>query len=378
MPPSANTLNKEAVPHFETRITADSLKSWPSLRQKFTQSAALHKTPGTFEPEFKFIVPSKDTFGQILQKLYAHKDVSMGPNTLYKPKDYILLSLGMDTIDAAGNPTYAFQDHGFQYRNRMSYHPEFTQKARRFADIQANMKDLMDQDLGMRNEYEAMIPFHDIPAGLDHGVKYIIDKYESEGVTPPSFLYDVLDERLAVGEICMTSRAQHNFIHHMPDLGCSVVYEYCADSQIFSTPKADIMTGNDYEFEIEAKNICCPGCSPSDDQKMTILKTSLERLKHVILAADQRIFMSDESKLQRAARSVSDYYSSKPIHSEELSAGRDLGRDFALRLNNRPSEILYAKGHLLQRLAQAADKADTLISKDWLAKPGDMGYSHRP
>lgn len=378
MPPSAAVLEKP-LPEFETRITSATLKSWPNLREKFIQNASLHSNPGTFEPEYKFIVPERETFQDIMLAIGAHRDIAIGPDHLYKSKDYILLSLGMDTIDEDGNPTYKFQDNGFQYRNRMSYSPEVAAKSRRFCNIQANMKDLLDGEAGMRNEFEEIIPSHDIPQGLDHGVRYLINKYESEGVQLPSFLYDVLDEQLAVGELCMTSRAQFYFIHKMPDLGCAVIYEACADSQIYSTPKADKIVGRDYEFEVEAKNISCPGCAPTDEQKIAILQTSLERLKDIVLGVDNRIFMSEESKLQRAARSVSDYYNSKEIcSSDELTPNRDPGRDFALRLNNRPSEILYAKASQLQAMMLQAEPSHKLISKDWLANHGDMGYSRRP
>lgn len=378
MLPSASTLKKE-IPSFETRITPATLKEWPNLSSKFVESAALHNTPGKSEPEYKFIVPSKDKFKGIIQALANHPDIHIGPDYLFRPKDYILLSFGMETIDNEGNPTYSFLDNKFQYRNRMAYRPNIAKKSSRFDNIQANMKDLMGDKAGIRDELEAMIPFHDIPEGLNHGVKYLINELESEGTTPPSFLYQITDSQLAVGELCMSSRAQFNFIHKLPHMNCAVIYETCADSQIFSTPKADKIVGSDYEFEIEAKYIFCPGCAPSDKKKMEILKTSLEMIKPIITGTDTNIYMSVESKLQRAARAVSDYYKSKTIIGAELlTPGRDPGRDFALRFNMQASDILYAKAAQLQALLIDADRADTLVSKEWLVNSGDMGYSRAP
>ena len=322
------------------------------LASQFIRTTNIFKIPGAREPEYKFIVPEKESFRAIIATLAAHPSIKIDPVHGYKQRNDVLLSLGMDTVDADDIPTRLVQQNDYQYRVRMSYYPD-ARSFDRVDRIQANLKNLLNCSDGMRDEFEAMIEIGDMH-GLNHGVDYLINKYKSGGPQLPSFLYDLVDHKMAVNEICMTSRAEFGFEHRVPGMNCSVRYEACTDSQLYASPSAHHFVGRDYEFETEAKYIWCPERVLSDSEKMNILIASLESVKQIILPVDKKIYLSDHSKLQRAAKAVEAYYDESPFSARSQEMGIT------------SSDVLYSGAFALKELMRSSDKTDQLLQKEWL------------
>lgn len=266
------------------------------------------------------------------------------------PRPYTLISLGMDTIEQ-GHPTRIFAHNGYQYRERFSL-PHNPHKP--IEKYDANAKTLLS---GIE--------------GTEHRLEFETACLPREGFNAfrklpnlPEFFYTLDPGSLYVEAICMTSRACFFSLMKVPNHPVFALLEHCCDSNLFTTPHADVIAGADSEWETEVK-----GFWGDDDNLKTVegqnnlIALCFNQIEQMFRnTTHDAVHRHHVSKMERALAAVDSFYSQHAPLSRAHSSDTPSGIQHALSQRQRAFAIV-SNDASLRLLADSLPTARELLGK---------------
>lgn len=247
------------------------------------------------------------------------------------PRDYILVSLGQDTLSHL--PTLKIRQCGHQYRERFAL--SIVSGSAHTAKYEANAKTLLSESQNGRHRQEFEITCG-TPSQSYQTFRQIADL--------PEFFHEIDPDTLFVDSICMTARSCFFSLTHIQETGIAVLLEHSCDISRFTTPHTDVFTNKhlDCEWESEVK-----GFYGEDDRlnsregQQELVNMLFSHLQERMSQKVKGLSLNTKSKMERAAISVSDYYEKNgpsSIHSSILKgycADRNIPLGLAYSLAQR-------------------------------------------
>ncbi|MDY0028864.1 MAG: hypothetical protein RBR86_02865 [Pseudobdellovibrionaceae bacterium] len=275
------------------------------------------------------------------------------------PRDYVLVSLGQDTLRLF--PTASIRDQGLQYRERFAV-KVFGKETGSITNHDANAKSLLSHG-PMRKEFEVACTG---PTNSFHEFRQI------QGL--PEFFHTIDPSTLYVDAVCLTSRTSLFSLNHIPGTNLLALLEHCCDISRFSTPNLDVFTSDhfDREWETEVKGFYGVDQRLETEEGIKeLVQTLFSHLEDRLKQAVPGIKVNTLSKMERASKSVDEFYMTHgPLrHIEERSrllyrycASTEIPMGLAYALSQRVSALeIHNNPDRLYNLAAAMPNPETLI-----------------
>ncbi len=270
------------------------------LKTHFQHPARAYTIPDDLEPELKYILPHIRSFREIFDTILSTPQTHTN-QTAPLPNNYVLLSIGLDTISQNGYPTQKIATAEYQYRVRTNlsstYHGSHNA-------TDSTIKCRTHNTSCDRIEIETQagdLEKKTIPKSLS-----VLKKRRGDKPLPPVFTH-ITDHDLRVEALCLTSRSNFFFEFRVQE-GLIARYHACADQNLFLTPHADTHVGGDLETEFEIYEFISDEFLTPEEvkEKIILAQDKLDKILRTQHGSD--ISPSPASKLVRAANAVSTHY----------------------------------------------------------------------
>lgn len=258
------------------------------------------------EPELKFIIPNNYSPLSIYQDIYNliqnnNSNIQLADDKIVARDPLVSFALDTDKFDIMRKTGEQLRLRGPVCLRNFD-HSDPTEVLWRG---QATIKTLFSEAAGIgadRVEIEAAVPSRDIRFAYEHFIQH--DKAHID-----QLYYDLKTEDLNVAAICITTRASFNSTVYVPEYDAYVEFEQTCDPNFFLTPNGDIRSGKDLELEAEAKMLYVrPELNLTDAQLKDIYEIAKQEYRNLILSHYPEFEEAQYSKVERALRSVGQYY----------------------------------------------------------------------
>ena len=219
------------------------------------------------------------------------------------PNDYVLVSLGMDTVKTL--PMAEFFLNDMQYRLRFPIHPHdknITSGSEIISlnSIDANLKDRLSKMKAGEHRIE-------LETTITNPLQSLQEFKKLNNV--PSFMKNITDEDLRVSEVCMTSRVGFFMMTKVPNADAHILLHGCFDVSRYTTPAMEVFTNRTprIEIELEAKYFFGNDANLSDEstQKEYVNRVFSQMTK---ISNNYNFSVFERSKMEDAAHSVEEFY----------------------------------------------------------------------
>jgi len=252
-----------------------------------------HNNPLAVRPVFQSLA---ETFNCSSREGFSVIDLSG-----VTPRDYVLVSLGQDTLNAL--PTMRIRQEGLQYRERFAL--TVFAKDVAITNHDANAKTLLSSlDEGNhRKEFEVACGS---PSEIFHTFRQIPNL--------PVFFNEIDPDSLYIDSVCMTSRTSFFSLTHIPGTKLMATLEHCCDVSAHATPNLDVFVNKkpDFEWETEVKGFY--GYDPrleTEQGQSELVNILFKNLVGKFRRVSTDISVNTHSKMERAANSIDGFYLSK-------------------------------------------------------------------
>lgn len=217
------------------------------------------------------------------------------------PNDYVLVSLGLDTVKTLPAAEFFLNDMQFRLRFPMHVHNASNDPYSKISGhIDANLKNLLSCMAPGEHRLELETEIENPMAGLSE-FKTKLDT--------PSFMHCIDDSHLRLSEVCMTSRTGFFIVTSIPGTDAHVLLHGCFDYSRYTTPGMEVYTSPMPRIEIEFEAKYFLGDSPALADE-AVQRTYINRVFDKLTTAAQQHHYAPftRSKMEDAAHSVSRFY----------------------------------------------------------------------
>ncbi len=227
------------------------------------------------------------------------------------PNDYVLVSLGLDTVKTL--PMAEFFLNDMQYRLRFPLFPHNTNEPGspliNLASIDANLKDRLSKMEQGEHRIE-------LEKTINTPTECLNEFKELNNL--PHFMHNINDEDLRVSEVCMTSRVGFFMMTKVPDTDAHVLLHGCFDVSRYTTPAMEVYTDPMPRIEVELEAKLFFGESENLSEE-SVQKEYINRVFSKVIESSKSHNFSvfEKSKMEDAAHSVEKFYAR---HAPEVAS----------------------------------------------------------
>jgi len=281
----------------------------------------------------------RDKFYSLMQSFNCASNqdsIKFDPAGLF-PNDYVLVSLGVDTVRGT-LPTAEFFRNGWQNRVRFAidaHHPEGTDLPP-IKQCDANAKTLLSSHDSESHRIE-------LETEVSHPSCFFAAFKAAKGINLPEFTSTITDSILRVSEICMTSRSGFFIEMKVPNKDAYILLHGVFDVSNYTTPSAEVYTRSIPRIEVEFEAKMMRGTEPniySEEGQQFLINLVFDEIRAHGLQNGMNQFTL--SKLEDAAVAAQDFYKDrKPDIS--LFINHLNSQDFShIRQGKIPDYLAYA------------------------------------